>query len=90
MHIVVYHAGSAGFAQAKLLLFPEKNAAVIVMTNTAEGGQAAEDFCFQLLPRFGLRISDLFPNPITGLVHDTSHVVQLVASRAKETHRQLR
>ncbi|RWU08522.1 serine hydrolase domain-containing protein [Pedobacter chitinilyticus] len=80
----VYHAGSAGFAQAKLLLFPEKNAAVIVMTNTAEGGQAAEDFCFSLLPKFGLRISDLFPNPITGLVHNTSHIVQLSAAELEK------
>ncbi|WP_353718705.1 serine hydrolase domain-containing protein [Dyadobacter sp. 676] len=47
----VYHAGSAGFTHAKLLLIPESNAAVIVMTNTAEGGQAAENFCFNLLPR---------------------------------------
>ncbi|MFD2583144.1 serine hydrolase domain-containing protein [Pedobacter vanadiisoli] len=80
----VYHAGSAGFAQAKLLLFPQKNAAVIVMTNTAEGGQAAEDFCFNLLPRFGLRISDLFPAPITGLVRDTGHIVQLTPAELKK------
>lgn len=80
----VYHAGSAGFAQAKLLLFPEKNAAVMVMTNTAEGGEAAEDFCFKLLPRFGLSISDLFPAPITGLVRDTSPVVQLSPAELKK------
>lgn len=61
----VYHAGSAGFAAAKLLLFPEKNAAVMVLTNTAEGSMAAEEFCFNMLPRFGLEISDLFPSPIT-------------------------
>lgn len=67
----MYHAGSAGFAQAKLLLFPKENAAVIVMTNTAEGGQAAEEFCFNMLPEFGLSIPDLFPKPITGIVHDT-------------------
>ncbi|SHL96559.1 serine hydrolase [Chitinophaga sp. CF418] len=59
-----YHAGSAGFAQAKLLLFPDKNAAVMVLTNTAEGGKAAEEFCFNMLPRFGLSVSDLFPSPI--------------------------
>lgn len=63
----VYHAGSAGFAQAKLLLFPEKNAAVIVLTNTAEGGSAAEEFCFNMLPQFGLSVSDLFPEPQTTL-----------------------
>ncbi|RFZ91343.1 class A beta-lactamase-related serine hydrolase [Mucilaginibacter conchicola] len=80
----VYHAGSAGFAQAKLLLIPDKNAAVIVMTNTSEGGQAAEDFCFNLLPRFGLLISDLFPAPITGAFRDTSHVVQLSLAELKK------
>lgn len=64
----VYHAGSAGFTHAKLLLIPESNAAVIVTTNTAEGGQAAENFCFNLLPRFGLSIPDLFPTPDTHLV----------------------
>lgn len=63
----VYHAGSAGFAQAKLLLFPEKNAAVMVLTNTAEGGRAAEEFCFNMLSQFGLSVSDLFPAPQTKL-----------------------
>ncbi|MVT12230.1 serine hydrolase domain-containing protein [Chitinophaga tropicalis] len=65
----VYHAGSAGFTHAKLLLIPKRNAAVIVMTNTAEGGGAAEEFCFNQLPRFGLSIPDLFPPPISGSVH---------------------
>lgn len=60
----VYHAGSAGFTHAKLLLIPGQNAALLVMTNTAEGGQAAEEFCFNQLPRFGLRIPDLFPAPL--------------------------
>lgn len=68
----MYHAGSAGFAQAKILLFPNKNAAAIVMTNTAEGSGAAEEFCFNLLPRFGLSIADLFPAPITGKIHDST------------------
>lgn len=72
----VYHAGSAGFTHAKLLLIPKSNAAVIVMTNTAEGGQAAENFCFNLLPRFGLSIPDLFPIPNT---HSVSTEKDLVA-----------
>lgn len=75
----VYHAGSAGFAAAKLLLFPDKNAAVMVLTNTAEGGVAAEEFCFNMLPRFGLEVSDLFPSPITNPAL-TSGVVQLSRS----------
>lgn len=73
----VYHSGSAGFAQAKLLLFPEKNAAVIVMTNTAEGGPAAEDFCFNMLPKYGLNVPDLFPAPITGTIHNAANIIRL-------------
>lgn len=75
--LALYHAGSAGFAQAKLLLFPEKNAAAIVMTNTAEGGRAAEEFCFNLLPRYGLSIPDLFPPPVTGPLHDSTNATKL-------------
>lgn len=78
--VAVYHAGSAGFAQAKFLLFPNSNAAVIVMTNTAEGGRAAEEFCFNLLPRFGLSIPDLFPAPITGVLNDPSEKVTVSAA----------
>lgn len=80
----VYHAGSAGFAQAKLLLFPDRNAGVIVMTNTAEGGQAAEDFCFEMLPRFNLSIADLFPAPITGLVGDTTPILRLAKAELQQ------
>ncbi|WP_420477411.1 hypothetical protein, partial [Noviherbaspirillum sp. ST9] len=76
----MYHAGSAGFAHSKLLLLPSKNAAVVVMTNTAEGGHAAEEFCFNLLPRFGLSITDLFPAPITGTIHQLQHIVSLPSS----------
>jgi len=73
----VYHAGSAGFTHAKLLLIPESNAAIIVMTNTAEGGQAAENFCFNMLPRFGLSIPDLFPRLTTHSVSTQQDVVIL-------------
>lgn len=69
----MYHAGSAGFAHAKLLLLPSKNAAAIVMTNTAEGGHAAEEFCFNFLTGFGLSISDLFPVPKTNLKHEVQN-----------------
>ncbi|OJV20571.1 MAG: hypothetical protein BGO21_08360 [Dyadobacter sp. 50-39] len=61
----MFHSGSAGFSHAKLLLIPERNAALLVLTNTAEGGQTAETFCFNQLPRFGLHVRDLFPSPIT-------------------------
>ncbi|MCB0685054.1 MAG: beta-lactamase family protein [Saprospiraceae bacterium] len=66
----VYHSGSAGFAHAKLLLIPGCKAAVMVMTNSAEGGSVAEEFCFNFLRRFNLSIPDLFPSPITGMIHE--------------------
>lgn len=76
-NFAVYHAGSAGFAQAKLLLIPKSKFAVIVMTNSAEGGSIAEEFCFSFLNKYQLNISDLFPAPITGKIHSSSTPVKL-------------
>ena len=79
----LYHAGSAGFAQAKLLIVPQRKAAIIVITNTAEGGGAAEEFCFNFLNKFGLSIPDLFPPPITGKMNDVKKPVKLSATMFK-------
>ena len=76
-NFAVYHAGSAGFAQAKLLLIPKSKFAVIVMTNSAEGGTIAEEFCFSFLNKYQLSISDLFPAPITGKIHSSSTPIKL-------------
>ncbi|WP_367331329.1 serine hydrolase domain-containing protein [Sphingobacterium multivorum] len=76
-NFAVYHAGSAGFAQAKLLLIPKRKFAVIVMTNSAEGGAIAEEFCFSFLNKYQLKISDLFPAPITGKIHSSSAPIKL-------------
>lgn len=76
-NFAVYHAGSAGFAQAKLLLIPKSKFAVIVMTNSAEGGAIAEEFCFSFLNKYQLSISDLFPAPITGKIHSSSTPIRL-------------
>nr|WP_245405036.1 serine hydrolase domain-containing protein [Chryseobacterium sp. SSA4.19] len=76
-NFAVYHAGSAGFAQAKLLLIPKSKFAVIVMTNSAEGGAIAEEFCFSFLNKYQLSISDLFPAPITGKIHSSSTHIRL-------------
>ncbi|WP_407532458.1 serine hydrolase domain-containing protein [Elizabethkingia miricola] len=76
-NFAVYHAGSAGFAQAKLLLIPKSKFAVIVMTNSAEGGAIAEEFCFSFLKKYQLSISDLFPAPITGKIHSSSTPIRL-------------
>lgn len=82
-NFAVYHAGSAGFAQAKLLLIPESKAAIIVMTNSAEGGSTAEDFCFSFLSRYQLSIPDLFPAPITGNTHKPTNPIKLSKSLLK-------
>ncbi|WP_374459501.1 serine hydrolase domain-containing protein [Chryseobacterium taeanense] len=76
-NFAVYHAGSAGFAQAKLLLIPKSKFAIIVMTNSAEGGAIAEEFCFSFLNKYQLSISDLFPAPITGKIHSSSTPIKL-------------
>ncbi|GGG59345.1 hypothetical protein GCM10007332_21280 [Epilithonimonas arachidiradicis] len=76
-NFAVYHAGSAGFAQAKLLLIPKSKFAVIVMTNSAEGGAIAEEFCFSFLKKYQLSITDLFPAPITGKIHSSSTPIKL-------------
>jgi len=76
-NFAVYHAGSAGFAQAKLLLIPKSRFAVIVMTNSAEGGSIAEEFCFNFLNNYQLNIRDLFPAPITGQIHSSSAPIKL-------------
>ncbi|MPS75033.1 MAG: class A beta-lactamase-related serine hydrolase [Chryseobacterium sp.] len=76
-NFAVYHAGSAGFSQAKLLLIPKSKFAVIVMTNSAEGGAIAEEFCFSFLNKYQLNIIDLFPAPITGKIHSSSTPIRL-------------
>ena len=65
----MYHAGSAGFAHANILLIPEKKAGVIIMTNSAGGGSLTEDFCFNFLSKYQLKIDDLFPPPVFKDIH---------------------
>ena len=80
----LYHAGSAGFAHANILLIPEKKAAVIVLTNTAEAGSIAEEFCFSFLTKYQLSLSDLFPPPVTGKIHDAAEKIDLSDSLLKK------
>jgi CubicO group peptidase (beta-lactamase class C family) len=65
----MYHAGSAGFAHANIVLIPEKKTAVIIMTNSAEGGSLTESFCFNFLGKYQLKIDDLFPPPVISNIH---------------------
>jgi len=73
----VFHSGSAGFAHANILMIPGKRFAVITLTNTAEGGSMAENFCFNLLGKFQLSLADLFPPPVIKSVHKEIKIIRL-------------
>ena len=65
----VTHAGSAGFSHAELCLIPKKNAAVMILLNTAEGEPLRKNFCLNFLKKYGVRIPDIIPPPIIKKVH---------------------
>ncbi|MBN2212912.1 MAG: beta-lactamase family protein [Bacteroidales bacterium] len=58
------HAGSAGFAHAELCLIPEKNAAVMILLNSAEGEPLRRNFCSYFLKKYGISIPDIIPPPV--------------------------
>jgi CubicO group peptidase (beta-lactamase class C family) len=80
----MYHAGSAGFAHANILLIPGKKAAVIIMTNTAEGGSLTEDFCFNFLSKYQLKLNDLFPPRVVNDIHKKIQFVSLAEAALKK------
>ncbi len=57
----VFHSGSAGIAHAKLLIIPEKEIAMVVLTNSSEGNDLAEKLCFNALGYYQLSVSDIIP-----------------------------
>ena len=65
----VSHAGSGGFAHAELCLIPEKNAAVMILLNTAEGEPLRRKFCGHFLNKYQIRTSDVIPSPVIKDVH---------------------
>jgi CubicO group peptidase (beta-lactamase class C family) len=66
----VFHAGNTLFP-AGMLLIPEKKAAAIILVNTRGGIGMANEFCFQLLGRFRIGVSDIVPPPIVKNIHLT-------------------
>jgi len=65
----VSHAGSGGFAHAELCLIPEKNAAVMILLNTAEGEPLRRKFCSHFLNKYQISTSDVIPPPVIKEVH---------------------
>lgn len=59
----MYHAGSTGFANAALLLLPQKRIAAVILVNTVGGNVLAEDFAFRVLEDNGLKTADIRPTP---------------------------
>jgi len=59
----MYHAGSTGFANAALLLLPQKRMAAVILVNTVGGNVLANDFAFRVLEDGGLKTADIRPAP---------------------------
>lgn len=59
----MYHAGSTGFANAALLLLPQKQVAAVILVNSVGGNVLASDFAFRVLEDHGLKTADIRPTP---------------------------
>lgn len=58
------HTGSAGYAFAHLMVFPEDKAAIMMLTNSQNGRGLAENAGYNLLEDFDLEIADVFLPPL--------------------------
>jgi len=59
----MFHAGSTGFANAALLLLPQKQTAAVILVNTVGGNVLANDFVYRVLEDNGLQTADIRPSP---------------------------
>jgi len=59
----MYHAGSTGFANAALLLLPQRRIAVAILVNSVGGDALASEFAFRVLEDNGLKTVDIRPSP---------------------------
>lgn len=57
----MYHAGSTGFANASLLLFPQSRSAAIMLANTVGGDRLVGEYAFDKLEGHGLNVADIKP-----------------------------
>jgi len=65
----VTHAGDAVTGHAEICIIPEKNAAALILINSAEGESLKRDFSSNFIRKFGLRVSDIIPPPVIKEIH---------------------
>ena len=65
----VTHAGDAIIGHAEICMLPEKNAAALILINSAEGEPLRRDFSFNFIGKFGLSVSDIIPPPVIKNIH---------------------
>jgi len=73
----VTHAGDAAWGHAVICLIPEKNAAAIILINSAEGESLKNDFCFNFIRKFGLSVPDIIPPKMIKEVHKETETINL-------------
>ncbi len=66
----VTHAGDAVTGHAEICLIPEKNTAVMILINSAEGESLRRDFCFNFINKFGLSVPDIIPPQVIKEIHN--------------------
>jgi CubicO group peptidase (beta-lactamase class C family) len=65
----VTHAGDCAFGHAEICLIPDKNAAVMILINSAEGEPLRRDFCRTVLNEYGFSTRDIIAPPVIKEVH---------------------
>ncbi|MCW0482991.1 serine hydrolase domain-containing protein [Gaoshiqia sediminis] len=73
----VTHAGDAITGHAEICLIPDKNAAAIILINSAEGESLKRDFTFKFIHKFGLSVPDIIPPPVIKEVHHEINPIDL-------------
>ena len=73
----VTHAGDAVTGHAEICLIPEKNSAVIILANSAEGEPLRKNFCLNFTRKFGLTVADIIPRPVIKGFHNEVEPVLL-------------
>lgn len=80
----MYHAGSTGFANAALLLFPQTRDAAVILVNTVGGDRLANEYAFDKLKSHGLKVGDIRPAPRLPALDKQATPVVLSAEMLKQ------